>query len=200
MMRRLLAALLVVAATLAFGSVVMAQESDGPTHLYGVVFYDANGNGVWDPGEAGAPNVQVLVRSADGQTEFELMSAPTFNELEPTEANVCSPLTSQTPCAGTWGIVPAGEPGNWWEVSVVPPAGASVTSANPQWVEAQTEGSELIVQFGILPVGAGGPGQVAPGEVVQPILPATGGPLFEVYAAGLFLLAGTGLMLKSRRK
>ncbi len=219
MLRRLLTALLVIAVTLAFGTAVMAQEDNGPTHIYGIVFYDTNGNGVWDPGERGAPNVMVRLTSPDGEHVIELFSAPLLDELEEGQPVECDPLTALTPCAGTWGLIPAGGEGAWWEVMVVPPAGATVTSPNPQMVQAQPEGSEMIVHFGILPVGIADPvgidpaiaappvvppAAVDPAEVPPAVLPVTGSPAFGAVAAGLFLLAGgglasAGLVLKSRR-
>jgi hypothetical protein len=229
MVRRLLTALLVVAVALAFSSVVMAQEDNDLTHIYGIVFYDANGNGVWDPGEMGAPGVPVILTSPDGELQIQLMSAPLLDELEEGQPVECSPFTAITPCAGTWGLIPAGPEGTMWEVRIVPPAGATVTSPHPQLVAAQPDGSELIVQIGILPVGVGGPPGIDPAIAAPPavdpvavdpaqvpppavdpaaeppeLLPETGGPAYELAAAGLFLLAGTGLtgaglVLKSRR-
>jgi hypothetical protein len=213
MTRRLLTALLVVAMTLAFSTVVMAQEDNDLTHVYGIVFYDANGNGVWDPGEMGAPDVQVILTSPAGD-EITLMSAPLFDELEEGEVVQCTPFSPITPCAGTWGLIPAGGEGAVWHVRIVPPAGATVTSPNPQVVNAQPEGSEMIVQFGILPIGVGGPPGVDPAIAAPPavdpavgpptVLPETGGPAYDVLAAGFLLLAGSGLTgaglaLKSRR-
>ena len=215
MLRRLLTAFLVVAVALAFTNVVLAQEDNGLTHVYGIVFYDANGNGVWDPGEMGAPDVAVILTSPDGEHEIQLMSAPLLDELEEGQPVECSPFTAITPCAGTFGLIPAGPEGSLWEVRIVPPEGATVTSPNPQFVAAQPEGSELIVQFGILPVGVGGPPGIDPAIAAPPpadpaveapeLLPETGGPAYELAAAGFFLLAGsglagTGLVLKSRRQ
>lgn len=189
----------IVAVALTAATPVLAQEEEGgPTHLFGVVFFDANNNGVWDPGEAPAPNVTVMLESADGQTEIELTSAPEADELDAEEGNVCDPLASDIPCAGTWGIVPAGGEDFWWQVTVVPPEGVTVTSENPQWVQAQTEGSEELVQFGLSPTGAGGVPAQQEGE--EPLLPATGGPAYELIAAGLLFVSGAGLMLKSRRR
>jgi hypothetical protein len=157
-------------------------------HVYGVVFVDANLNGVWDVGEVGFPDIEVTLESADGLTSVALMSAPTFDELDEELANMCSRLdpSAPTPCPGTWGLRPAGEAGFWWQVTASVPAGYFATTDNPQWVQAQGEGHEGLVFIGLAPLAAGGP-----------LLPATGAG-HELYAAGLMLLAGLGLTLKSR--
>lgn len=180
--------LTLVALAIAF-SPALAQDT---SHVYGVVFHDNNLNGVWDVGEPPAPDVTVNIESAGGEDLIALTSAGTEDELDPEEDNVCDLLDpdAPTPCAGTWGMIPAGEPGSWWQVWVEPPAGYFVTSENPQWVQSQGQEETAIVQFGLAPVGAGGPGD---GEV----LPVTGAGL-ELYAAGMLLVTGISLTLKSR--
>lgn len=167
----------------------------GTGHVYGVVFDDANANGAWEPTELGAPDVKVMIESSNGETLIELMSAPTADELATDSSNTCDYLNADipTPCPGTWGLYPAGDTDSWWKVWITPPAGYSVTTANPQWVKAQGDGSETVVFFGITPGGAGGP---TGGEV---LLPVTGTP-YDLYAVTLLLLAGLGLARNVRAK
>ncbi len=94
------------------------------------------------------------------------------------------------PCNGTFGLRPAGPKEMVWEVTVTAPAGYSVTSPNPQYVEITSD--TPIVAFGIAPTGAGGP--IA-------ILPVTGGALLGLLALAAALI-GTGALIvetKSRR-
>ncbi len=137
------------------------------------------------------PGVKVTLQSANGDTTVDLVSAPNPDEISDTTPNTCDYLnpSAPTPCPGTWGLIPAGETTDWWMVSIAVPAGYSVTSANPQWVQVQGEGATGVVYFGLAPVGAGGPTGV--------LLPATGAG-YELYAAGLLLVTGLGLTLKSR--
>ncbi len=187
MRNKLLMLLAALLAALFVVSPVMAAQG----HIYGIVFVDTNLNGVWDMGEVGMPGVKVMLQSANGDTTVDLMSAPNPDEISDTTPNTCDYLNSSapTPCPGTWGLIPAGETTDWWKVSIVVPAGYTVTSANPQWVQVQAEGSSQLVYFGLAPVGAGGPTPV--------LLPATGAG-YELYAAGLSLVIGLGLTLKSR--
>jgi len=189
MKRSILALVVVVLAGLLAVTPALAQDDDG--HLYGLVFFDTNLNGVWDPGERGAPDVTVNLESADGLTDVQLASAPSFNPLLPEEDNVCDYLDpdAPTPCPGTWGLRPAGEPGWWWTVSVVPPSGYVVTSQNPQMVQVTAEGETGVVHFGLAPTGAGGP-----------LLPETGADLGLLSAAGALMVAGLGFALKSLKR
>ena len=77
-----------------------------------------------------------------------------------------------------------------WEVTVTAPAGYSVTSPNPQYVEITND--TPIVAFGIAPTGAGGP--IA-------ILPVTGGALLGLLAIAVTLIGGSTIIVgtKSRR-
>ncbi len=94
------------------------------------------------------------------------------------------------PCNGTFGLRPAGPKEMIWEVTLTPPAGYSVTSANPQYVEIADD--TPVVEFGIAPTGAGGP--IA-------LLPVTGGTLLGLLAIAATLI-GSGTLIvrtKSRR-
>lgn len=188
MKRSTLVLIAVLVLSMVFAVPVFAEQ----THIYGVVFVDANMNGVWDVGEMGMPNATVEFESAGGETTIELMSAPVSDELNPNDPNVCDYLNpdAPTPCPGTFGLIPAGDTAYWWKVSVKVPAGYYATTAAEQWVQPQPIGSEEVVFFGIAPTGAGG------GDV---LMPATGAA-YELYAAGLLLVAGAGLTLKSRRR
>ncbi len=155
-MKRVLFPLLVVVLA-ALPATTPALAAQG--HVYCVVFVDTNLNGVWDVGEVGLPDVPVTLQSANGKTTIELMSAPAWDEIDESAGNVCSypDPDAPTPCPATWGLIPAGEVGFWWQVSVSASSGYQVTSEKHLWVQVKQEGGPQFVQFGVAPIGAGGP-------------------------------------------
>ena len=116
-------------------AVAPALATGGPGHIYAVVFIDNDGNGKWgnEPGVA-----DVGVKFANGETSIVLRTAWTDN----LQTHVSAPLSDFAPdqycshlseddrevprgCTGTLGLIPIS---GWWDVSVVVPAGCTLTT------------------------------------------------------------------------
>ena len=98
--------------------------------------------------------------------------------------------TTSRPCFGTFGLRPAGESGAYWTVQVTPPEGYVVTSTNPQYV---TAGSDTgWVDFGIAPVGAGGPTEAPANTASSTVLSQA---LARAVAAGVITQAQANAIL-----
>lgn len=159
-MKRLLVALLVVAA-FASMAVVPVQAVAGPGgHIYGVVFVDGDHNGVWG-NEAGMTNVPVHFVS--GATHITLYSAWTDNRIsalsgptgEVPPDQYCSHLDEahiqmQKGCNGTFGLTPTW---GWWKVYIDVPAGCSIMKGgpdNPYYVPTLGKGETWTGQGGVM--------------------------------------------------
>lgn len=172
-MKRLSISLLVALALALF--TVGVVSADGG-HIYGVVFIDQDGNGVWgvEPGVA-----DVAVHFVQGKTHIILYSAwndnddPTGPDLYCThlqDENFGDPVTHyKSPsgpkgCNGTFGLI-GGNLDGWWDVYIDVPAGYKLTTkgsaANPFHAQAigvggrWTNGLEWL-EFGLTPAAAGG--------------------------------------------
>lgn len=194
---------------------VLAQD----THIYGLVFIDSNGNGVWDSGEQGYPGVYREYWDDDEEMQIEEYVGAEVSFFAGNEeeiitlrtAGMTSDCTVQDyvvetddeddddglmvnpspgrPCAGTFGLRPAGEDETVWRVTLTPPDGYVVTSQNP--VSYEIGKDQGPIDFGIAPTGAGGP---TGGQPV--LLPETGG----IAWAGVAALVAAGLGLAALRK
>lgn len=147
----------------------------GTAFVSGLVFIDANENGVWDIGEAGYDGQMALVEEDDGWMHEEYVGAtikltsPAYDEVKVTSAPfkepdengnaLCTPQdlgegddlneNCVRPCVGTWGITQAGDD-VYWVVDLTVPAGYKLTSANPQ--SYVTGSGAPFVDFGIVPI------------------------------------------------
>ena len=148
-------------------------KPEGTGFVAGLVFIDANENGVWDVGEAGYGGQTQMVEEDDGWMHEELVGAtikltsPAYDEVKVTSAPYTEPNEDGTalctpqdygdegdgpklrPCAGTWGITQAGDE-VYWVVDMTVPAGYRRTSNNPQ--SYVTGSGDPFVDFGIVPV------------------------------------------------
>jgi hypothetical protein len=208
--RKFVAVLAVVAAMLLTTTGLVLAQGYDDTWLYGLVFVDANGNGVFDVGEQGFEGATITLNPGDPDETITLQSA-SARALEEHEKLTCTvqdyfgpdgtdddedPDVKETPtrpCAGTFGIRPAGPKKMVWEVTLTPPAGYVVTSANPQYIKIA--GDTPLADFGVAPAGAGGP--VAAGPVV---LPVTGEALVGLLAIASLLIGGSAIALGKRSR
>lgn len=207
---KLVSTLTVVAALLLATTGVLLAQGEDDTHLYGLVFVDANGNGMFDAGEQGYAGATITLNPGDPDEIVTLTSA-SARELEEHETRACSvqdyygddgpdeddeddvkenPIR---PCEGTFGLRPAGPKEMIWEVTLNVPSGYTATNENPKYVEIT--GDTPTVDFGIAPAGAGGP---TTGEPV--VLPETGGPLVGLLAIASLLVGGSAVALSKRKR
>jgi hypothetical protein len=138
----------------------------------GLVFIDSNGDGVWQPGEAGYGG-EAIWNAEEATDEYVgaaiTLISPAYDEFELTSAGYVEPedgeiytCTQQDlvidgeinenavrPCSGTWGLSHAGDDVRW-EVWLTVPDGYTVTSANPQYYT--TSSGQMPVDFGIVSV------------------------------------------------
>ena len=151
----------------------------GPSgSLRGAVFYDANGNRLWDEGEEGLPGVGVTVYS------------PTWES------------SGYSGDDGTYGVVALSA--SWWGVRIAVPDGWTATTPADRWGYLITDQGTIYfgINFGLTTAGAGeAPAEAAAVEEEKApfILPETGRSapawLPWLIAAGV-ALAGAGLFLR----
>ena len=147
-------------------AVAPALATGGTGHIYAVVFIDNDGNGKWgnEPGVA-----DVGVNFVNGGTSIVLRTAWTDNLKTPVSApksdfapdQYCSHLSEndrEVPrgCTGTLGLIPIS---GWWDVSVVVPAGCTLTTPGAYKVptlgigESWSNGMQYL-EFGLTCTGA----------------------------------------------
>ncbi|MBN2391430.1 MAG: hypothetical protein JXR84_11940 [Anaerolineae bacterium] len=142
----------------------LAQEAG---HIYGIAFVDANGNGSWDPGEAGIadvavnfsgnpnPNRSAKVTLRTAWTD-NLVSALSGSQSDFDADMQCSHFTDvhigqQKGCNGTFGLLTANSGGMYY-VWVTAPAGftyvgAFGSAASPYTVPALPVGTSGWLEF-----------------------------------------------------
>ena len=153
--------------------VVAPALAAAPDNVYGLVFLDEDGDGVWDVGESGYDGEMTWLEDEEvwrniGATitiitpaydEYVLTSAGARAADYDGETAVCSYQDTVVddelnespvrPCSGTWGLSGVSE-GVSYEVWLTAPDGYTVTSQNPQ---VFTTGSgQAALDFGIAPV------------------------------------------------
>jgi hypothetical protein len=176
---------------LILSSVAAAQQSSGT--IRGYVFRDNNGNGVFDEGEEGVPEVLVTISLGDYAHTYYTGGGDTAPQASSTKPN-------PAPGPGSYGPTPL--PGGYWKVTVHVPDGYRATTPTEVFVNVPDDGSATGVNFGLLGsaeisyaggtgVGMGGGGGYLPatGSVNGPSL----GQLVALLAAlaGILVLVGT---------
>ena len=145
----------------------------GGGHIYGVVFLDEDGNGVWgaEPGVA-----DVAIHFVQGDTDIVLYSAWNDNDDTVGADLYCTHLRDEyfghsethwkipKGCNGAAGLIGDGVE-SWWKVYIEVPAGYKLTTpgsaSNPYYVEALDIGETWVggkewIEFGLQPAAAGG--------------------------------------------
>ena len=160
-----LSLLLVAVLMLALFAVIPVFAAEG--HIYGVVFYDSDGDGVWDD-EAGIADVAVKFVPASGddvEGAITLYSAWNDNDDVVGPDMVCTHLQDEEfgdsethwklpkGCNGTFGL-PSVD--GYWEVSLEVPEGYQLTTPGSYLVEPWETGEAGWLEFGLEKSGAGG--------------------------------------------
>jgi hypothetical protein len=180
-----------VLSILVLSNVAAAQQQGGT--IRGYVFRDSNGNGVFDEGEEGLPDVRVTISLGDYEHTYytgkgDANPAPTPQ------------LPSPAPGPGSYGPTPL--QGGYWKVTLQVPDGYRATTPTEVFVNVPEGRSATGVNFGVFGSGdinyGAGTGVGMGGGA--PFLPVTGrvaevasAQLVAVLAtlAGLLVLIGT---------
>ena len=188
-----------VLAVLVLSSVAAAQQSGGT--IRGYVFRDNNGNGVFDEGEEGIPEVLVTITLGEYSHTYYTGGGDPAPQATSTKPD-------PSPGPGSYGPTPL--PGGYWKVTVHVPDGYRATTPTEVFVNVPEGRSATGVNFGLMGTGkisyAGGTGVGMGGGGY---LPATGGAkgpssaqLLALLAAlvGVLVLVGTPwCVTRSRR-
>ena len=140
-----------VLAVLVLSSVAAAQQSGGT--IRGYVFRDNNGNGVFDEGEEGIPEVLVTITLGEYSHTYYTGGGDPAPQATSTKPD-------PSPGPGSYGPTPL--PGGYWKVTVHVPDGYRATTPTEVFVNVPEGRSATGVNFGLMGTGkisyAGGTG------------------------------------------